>query len=105
MIWWHLVPFANLVAPFRAFQNVYEASFPKGVYAVLPSYAEFWWGSWVAFLILERMLRRVSEADAQTQILVLSLMSAAGVAASVLGRRIVSSLARRQQETADLVGV
>ncbi len=103
MIWWFFVPFANLLIPYRAVRNVFECSAvdPVGAPAT-PAYLKLWWILWIAMNFLDRMVSFSSVATPASRDLLSLLVvlgSSAGVAASLLARRMLFDLARRQDQT------
>jgi hypothetical protein len=73
-IWWYFVPFLNLVRPYQAAKEIWQASTAAGPQDAwftkpAPVWMRLWWGTWIAYNGLWRVvaaLARRSHASADT---------------------------------------
>ena len=103
--WW-FVPFANLIKPFHAMKEIYQASQlaneardPAGYSAVLaaipvPAVLQLWWGAWVASTIVDRVTSKVESLGADL------LSTAFTLVAGVLCILVVRSISQLQTQAA-----
>ena len=95
MVWWFFVPFANLVMPYRAVREVFEASTPVDDGPPVPAFFPAWWAAWIVWNVLTNTMAETLFAGANT------IGAAAAVASALLAERLVRDLANRQARTAD----
>ncbi len=97
MVWWHFVPFANLVKPYEAFKAVWQASGGDRDFSSKHPQMGLWWGSWIVANILGNFSWRAPDS-AQGVLALVNVPPTA--AACYLGIVITRALTERQDETA-----
>jgi hypothetical protein len=98
MVWWFVIPFANLFKPYVAVREVWERS--KGA---APPLLGLWWAAWIAGNILGQISWRMSDPDdAIPQLLTTDKVVLAGevvgIASALLALWMVRSLHQGQQQ-------
>lgn len=71
-IWWFAIPFANLVQPYLAMRELWNASHGKDQYDDTVPLIALWWGLWLANGFIGVILQLFAEADALTALWVQS---------------------------------
>lgn len=59
-VWWYLIPFANLLMPFRTMKETWQASHAVSDWIMLktPIILRIWWGLWLSSAILSKIVLR-----------------------------------------------
>jgi hypothetical protein len=113
-MWWYFVPFLNLVRPYQAVREIWQASTPgphNAAWFVLPSppWLPLWWGTWLVFNVLTRLTevlaRRAGDAaegmsSAEITALLARLTGIVAAACLIWAvRRIAGEQAKRQYDS------
>jgi len=68
-MWWFFVPFMNLVRPYQAVREIWQAStsgYQEAWFAkAAPGWLRLWWGTWLAFNMLLRLTANMARRAAQ----------------------------------------
>lgn len=78
-VWWWFVPFANLVMPYRALQELYCASVSEDddwLLVVPPSTFPLWWGAYLAANVTSNLSLQMDATGIDGIVPLLSLISA-----------------------------
>lgn len=100
--WW-FVPFANLIKPLRATQEIWRASDPEFVQsersflgAPVPGLMTTWWGAWVASGLLGNLSGRIE--DPAPSAVIGAIATGFTIVACLSVLRLMKELGERQQE-------
>lgn len=103
VVGWWFVPFANLVKPLRAVQEIWRASEPDCVRsdrsflgAPVPGLMSLWWGAWIVSGLLGNLSGRIEEPAPSATIG--ALATAFTIVACVSVLRLMRELGERQTE-------
>jgi hypothetical protein len=106
---WYFVPFANLVKPFHAMQEIYRATDPEADaqdwrWRPVPSFLNWWWGTWIVSNLLGGIIGRLSLASSAVALTVSAALDVVDgtldIALCLLAIRLVRTIADRQEQKA-----
>jgi Domain of unknown function (DUF4328) len=106
---WYFVPFANLIKPFQATKEMYQATDPTADpnnwrWRPVPAFFGWWWGAWIVSNILGGIIGRLSLSAHPSMLAFSSALEVIDglldVALCVLAVRVVRALAERQEQKA-----
>ena len=65
---WYFIPFANLIKPFQAMRELWNASMGQSdsFSEPAPGEVKYWWGTWIGGNILSNVAGRMTDADGGT---------------------------------------
>jgi hypothetical protein len=99
-VWWFLVPFLNLVRPYQAVKEIWQAGAARReemwFRKPAPASMRVWWGSWIVFNVLSRVTSGLARggADAARESALLQRIAGLSAAACLLWA--VSRIAKAQ---------
>lgn len=103
VVGWWFVPFANLIKPLRAVQEIWRASDPDCVGtdrsflgAPVPGLMSTWWGAWIASSLLGNLSGRIE--DPAPSAVIGAIATAFTIVACVAVLRLMKELGERQGE-------
>ncbi len=111
---WFFVPIANLIKPYHAIREIYQASDPEGgavdwKESAVPEFIGLWWGLWVFVNILGRIESRMAESDDpgvfNAGCWVGALGGVLGVALCLAAMKVIHEIEQRQHSKAVRQGV
>lgn len=107
---WYFVPFANLIKPFQATKEIYQATDPGADadnwrWRPVPSLLNWWWGAWIVSNVLGGIIGRLALSSHASSMLVFTsaldvIDGLLDLALSLLAVRVVQALAERQEQKA-----
>ena len=110
---WYFIPFANLVKPFQAMRELWNASHGEATTfgGEAPSEVKLWWGTWIAGNIVSNIGMRIvlMEDGGPGSVMAGNAIGAAGTAllmlAAVLLVRVIAGVTRAQRDGSTAVAV
>lgn len=102
MVWWHFVPFLNLVRPYQAVKAVWECSAPEHAsrLALRSNVLSWWWAAWLGNLLASRVRGTKMFSSFEVHDLMLATCDIMSVVACVFALRMVRALSERQHRRA-----
>lgn len=105
-VWWFLVPFMNLIRPYQAVKEIWQAGLADReetwFLTSAPAVMRLWWAAWIAFNVLSRVTSRTASHSADVAQVSALLERIAGVAAAACLSWVVSQIVKAQLKQAAL---
>ena len=103
--WW-FIPFANLVQPFRAMKEIYQASEPEAgprdwQFATVPAILGVWWGFWLTSNVVSQIEFRLSMQDDPQLVQASDYIGIVSLALTVVAAFAAASIVRRVRARQD----
>lgn len=93
-IWWFLVPFANLVIPYFAMRELWNASHGKADLEDTPPLVAIWWGAWLLSIFAPIIVNLF--AGPLELMTLTAIQSVTGIALAAVAIRILLAIRRVQ---------